>query len=78
MTEEVQKRAFDPFFTTQRTRGGTGLGLHIVYNLVTQRLGGRISLDSQVGRGTVFRITLPRSAPREYSSGQPAGSKQAT
>jgi signal transduction histidine kinase len=78
MTEEVQKRAFDPFFTTQRTRGGTGLGLHIVYNLVTQRLGGRISLDSQVGRGTVFRMTLPRSAPREHSSGQPAGNKQAT
>ena len=42
MTEDVQRRAFEPFFTTRRSRGGTGLGLHIVYNLVTRRLGGRI------------------------------------
>ena len=78
MSDEVQKRAFEPFFTTQRTRGGTGLGLHIVYNLVTQRLGGRISLDSQVGRGTVFRITLPRSAPREHPAAPPPSNEQAT
>ena len=43
MSEEVQRRAFDPFFTTRADRGGTGLGLHIVYNLVTRRLGGRIT-----------------------------------
>jgi len=64
MTEEVQRRAFDPFFTTRRNQGGTGLGLHIVYNIVTQRLGGRLSCDSQVGRGTVFTLLLPRTAPR--------------
>ncbi len=59
MTEEVQRRAFDPFFTTRRSEGGTGLGLHIVYNLVTRRLGGRIMLSSAPWRGTTFRITLP-------------------
>jgi signal transduction histidine kinase len=62
MTDEVKSRAFDPFFTTRRDRGGTGLGLHIIYNLVTQSLGGRLVLESAPGRGTTFRITLPRHA----------------
>ena len=65
MTEDVQRQAFDPFFTTRRSEGGTGLGLHIVYNLVTQQLGGRLALESKPGHGTTFRITLPRLAPRE-------------
>ena len=52
MSAEVQRRAFEPFFTTRRNRGGTGLGLHIVYNLVTRRLGGRLRLESDMGRGT--------------------------
>ena len=63
MSEEVQRRAFDPFFTTRRSQGGTGLGLHIVYNIVTRRLGGRITLTSSLGRGTSFRIVLPVVAP---------------
>jgi signal transduction histidine kinase len=65
MADDVQRRAFDPFFTTRRGEGGTGLGLHIVYNLVTRRLGGRIMLSSAPWRGTTFRITLPLSAPRQ-------------
>jgi signal transduction histidine kinase len=65
MPEDVQRKAFDPFFTTRRGDGGTGLGLHIVYNLITQRLGGRIVLSSMPGAGTTFRINLPRVAPRE-------------
>lgn len=65
MTEDVQKRAFDPFFTTRRGTGGTGLGLHIVYTLVTRRLGGKISLSSMPGLGTTFHITLPIVAPRD-------------
>ncbi len=68
MTEEVQRRAFDPFFTTRRCEGGTGLGLHIVYNLVTRRLGGRIVLSSQPGVGTTFRIAVPLVAPRNEES----------
>jgi signal transduction histidine kinase len=62
MTPDVQRQAFDPFFTTRRNEGGTGLGLHIVYNLVTQQLGGRMMLDSRPGQGTTFRIIIPRVA----------------
>ncbi|MGK5092547.1 ATP-binding sensor histidine kinase [Deltaproteobacteria bacterium TL4] len=51
-------KIFDPFFTTKRAKGGTGLGLHIVYNIVTQKLGGTIRCESEVGKGTVFIIQL--------------------
>jgi signal transduction histidine kinase len=62
MTPDVQRQAFDPFFTTRRNEGGSGLGLHIVYTLVTQQLGGRMMLDSRLGQGTTFRIIMPRAA----------------
>jgi signal transduction histidine kinase len=65
MTEEVAHHAFDPFFTTRRAEGGSGLGLHIVYNLVTRWLGGRITLSSAPNRGAMFRIAIPVVAPRE-------------
>jgi signal transduction histidine kinase len=71
MPDEVQRQAFDPFFTTRRGEGGTGLGLHIVYNLITRKLGGRIVLSSRPGEGTTFRISLPRVAPAE--AGEPEG-----
>ncbi|TDR89971.1 sensor histidine kinase [Enterovirga rhinocerotis] len=72
MSEEVQRQAFDPFFTTRRGSGGTGLGLHIVYNLVTQRLGGRIVLSSAEGAGTSFLVELPLQAPDEDGRGSSA------
>ena len=56
-------RIFEPFFTTRRARGGTGLGLHIVFNLVNAKLGGQIDVESIVGSGTRFRIRIPRSVP---------------
>ncbi|WP_445376608.1 ATP-binding protein [Niveispirillum fermenti] len=59
MSPDVQAKAFDPFFTTKRDSGGTGLGLHIVHNLVTGPLQGDIDLASVPGHGTRFLITLP-------------------
>jgi len=72
MSEEVQRRALDPFFTTRRNEGGTGLGLHIIFNLVTQQLGGRLTFESRLGWGTRFRITIPCVAPGESPPTQPA------
>jgi len=54
-----QSRLFEPFFTTARDRGGSGLGLHLVYNIVTQTLRGTITVDSTVNQGTTFTITFP-------------------
>lgn len=68
MNAEVRRRAFDPFFTTRRDQGGTGLGLHIVYSLVTNRLGGRINLETAPGKGTQIQIILPRMAPLEIAA----------
>jgi signal transduction histidine kinase len=59
ITPETLKKIYEPFFTTARHRGGTGLGLHIVYNLVIQKLGGQINCESVVGQGTKFTLTLP-------------------
>ncbi|MBI2305681.1 MAG: PAS domain S-box protein [Rhodocyclales bacterium] len=64
IAEEHFRHIFDPFFTTKLGQGGSGLGLHIVYNIVTRVLGGRISLDSQRGIGTTFMLTMPLCAPR--------------
>jgi PAS domain S-box-containing protein len=68
MSLDVRRRAFDPFFTTRRDQGGTGLGLHIVYSIVTNRLGGRLDLHSEPGGGTRVRIILPRVAPLEQAA----------
>jgi PAS domain S-box-containing protein len=56
-------RVFEPFFTTRMGQGGSGLGLHIVHNLVTHMLGGSIELHSQPGQGTRLTLKLPVSAP---------------
>ncbi|MEH1832276.1 MAG: HAMP domain-containing sensor histidine kinase [Nostoc sp.] len=58
---ENLNKIFEPFFTTARQQGGSGLGLHIVYNLVTQKLQGTIHVHSEVEKGTLFRVTLPLS-----------------
>lgn len=58
MHPEVLEHIFEPFFTTKETGKGTGLGLSITYGLI-QKLGGSIKVKSKIGKGTVFRITLP-------------------
>jgi len=59
MSSEVSSKIFEPFFTTNRGSGGSGLGMHILYNQVTQTLGGTIKLDSTPGKGSVFEIIIP-------------------
>lgn len=56
---DIRKRIFDPFVTTKRGQGGSGLGMHLVYNLVTQALNGSISLTSEEGHGVEFVIVFP-------------------
>ena len=58
---EIRKRIFDPFVTTKRGQGGSGLGMHLVYNLVTQALLGSITLTSEEGDGVEFVIIFPVS-----------------
>ena len=60
---EHQQKIFDPFFSTKMGQGGSGLGLHITYTLVTGLLGGRIELRSTPGQGSSFMLHLPVAAP---------------
>ncbi len=61
MTAEVQRKIFDPFFTTKEVGKGTGLGLSMIYGFITQS-GGRITVASEPGQGSRFRLYLPRAA----------------
>ena len=62
---EQQAHMFEPFYTTKRGKGGTGLGMGIVQNLVTKTLGGSITVQSAPGQGTRFAMQLPLTAPRQ-------------
>ena len=63
MPPDVLDRIFEPFFTTKLGRGGSGLGLHIFFNIVTGVLAGRVSVDSTINQGTRFTISIPKSPP---------------
>lgn len=63
MTKEQRSKIFEPFFTTRRGQGGSGLGMHIVFNLVNQKLGGTIRCESSPGRGATFTIRIPGKLP---------------
>ena len=64
MTPEVKARIFEPFFTTKAEGVGTGLGLAVVYGIVEQ-LGGAVTVDTEVDRGTAFHLYLPPTAEQE-------------
>ncbi len=59
MNKEVLAQVFDPFFTTKRNKGGTGLGMNIVYNIIEQKLAGHIKISSKLEQGITCKITLP-------------------
>ncbi|CBL43633.1 PAS/PAC sensor signal transduction histidine kinase [gamma proteobacterium HdN1] len=63
ISPENMRKIFDPFFTTKLGHGGSGLGLHITYNLVTGILGGKVEVQSDVGKGSCFILDLPLVAP---------------
>jgi two-component system NtrC family sensor kinase len=64
MNPEIIKRSFDPIFSTKEAGKGTGLGLSITYGLV-KKLGGHISVDSEVGQGATFTVSLPVNFTQE-------------
>lgn len=61
LTAEQMEKLFDPFFTTKRQQGGSGLGTHIIRNLVTQTLHGSITASSELGKGLTYRFVIPVS-----------------
>ena len=63
MDDELKRRIFEPFFTTKKGNLGTGLGLSVSYFIITENLGGMISVDSTPGMGSQFNITFPIKAP---------------
>lgn len=63
MAPEVKQKLFDAFFTTKRGQGGTGLGMSIVYTLITEKLSGSVEVESEVDKGTSFTISIPNRSP---------------
>ena len=79
MDESVRRRIFDPFFTTKLGTGGSGLGMHIVHNIVTNILGGQIEVRSTPGGGTQMLMQLPSMAPtRSVREGEGEGEADGT
>ena len=69
MDDVTCSKIFDPFFTTKRGDGGTGLGMYMTYNIVTQQLGGTIEAVSEMNKGTQFTIVVPLATPERDDHG---------
>jgi len=67
MDGETTAKVFDPFFTTKRGSGGSGLGMNILFNLITQTLGGSVSCVSNIGEGASFSIMIPKQAKQNQA-----------
>ncbi|MPY23027.1 sodium:proline symporter [Shewanella psychropiezotolerans] len=61
LDEDGEKNLFDPFYTTKRNQGGSGLGTHLVYNLVTQKLKGEVDVETSPGKGLCYHIRFPQN-----------------
>jgi len=59
MNKKAQTKIFDPFYTTKRHKGGSGLGMHIIYNIITKKFNGTIKVESQINQGIKFTIVIP-------------------
>lgn len=66
IADDIRAKIFEPFFTTARRTGGSGLGLSIVYNLITQKLGGDISIDEDQSQGAAFTLNIPKTAQSHH------------
>ena len=73
MPPKILHQVFDPFFTTKMGQGGSGLGMNIVYNIVTGMLGGSIQVESTAGKGTSVTIKIPRVAPTHDGDSEELG-----
>ncbi|HEY1150416.1 MAG TPA: HAMP domain-containing sensor histidine kinase [Pseudoduganella sp.] len=68
---EMLDKVFDPFVTTRRGQGGTGLGLNIVFNLIVKQFAGNITVDSEPGHGATFTLRIPRVTPGDSDNDEP-------
>jgi signal transduction histidine kinase len=63
VAEGLHQKIFEPFYTTKRGHGGSGLGLNLVFNLIHQKLCGNLEFHSESGKGVYFKFTLPKNLP---------------
>lgn len=63
LSAEAKQKVFEPFYTTKRGAGGTGLGMSLVFNIVNQRLHGEIEIDHEVESGAAYRLVVPKITP---------------